>query len=112
MPNQPLALDRVFRALGDATRMAVIERLGQGPASASDLAKPFVMAFPSFTQHLNLLESSGLVTSQKIGRSRLYSLQQQRLDTATSWLEQQRTHWNQRLDQLDAFLLATQDTTP
>lgn len=112
MPNQQPDIDRLFRALGDPTRMAVVEMLGRGKASASELAKPFQMALPSFTQHLRILEDCGLVTSQKLGRVRTYQLQPQKLQTANHWLEEQRRHWEKRLDQLDTFLLATKDETP
>jgi DNA-binding transcriptional ArsR family regulator len=112
MPNQQIQLDRIFRALGDATRMQVIARLGKGPASALELARPFDMALPSFTQHLGILESSGLVTSEKIGRSRIYTLQPARLQHANDWLDEQKSFWNRRLDQLDAFLLSTKDKKP
>jgi DNA-binding transcriptional ArsR family regulator len=112
MPYQQPNLDRVFRALGDATRMAVIVRLSRGDASASELAKPFDMALPSFTQHLGMLEDSGLVSSEKIGRTRIYKLKKQKLNAATHWLEAQRSLWTKRLDQLDAFLIATKDKKP
>jgi DNA-binding transcriptional ArsR family regulator len=112
MPNHQPTLDRVFRALGDATRMAVIERLRSGRASASDLAKPFNMALPSFSQHLGILEESGLIASEKIGRVRIYQLQRPKLDAANLWLEAQRNLWTKRLDQLDTFLLATEDPQP
>ena len=112
MPHQTLQLDRVFRALGDPTRLAVIERLGRGQATASELAKPFAMALPSFTQHLNVLEDCGLVTSAKTGRARTYEINRKHLAAATTWLEAQRQMWTTRLDQLDAFLIATKDKTP
>jgi DNA-binding transcriptional ArsR family regulator len=112
MTYQAQHLDRVFRALGDPTRRAVIERLGQGRATASELAKPFAMALPSFTQHLNVLEECGLVTSEKTGRSRTYDIERTNLAAATTWLEAQRQLWATRLDQLDAFLIATKDKTP
>lgn len=98
-------LDRVFQALSDPTRRAVVERLGQGPATTSELARPFAMALPSFTQHLNLLERSGLVTSKKQGRVRTYTIESRPLETAQHWLEVQRDLWTRRLDQLDAFLV-------
>lgn len=112
MPYQTQQLDRVFRALGDPTRRAVIERLGQGRATASELAKPFAMALPSFTQHLSVLENCGLVTSEKSGRSRTYDIDRKHLAAVTNWLEAQRQIWTTRLDQLDAFLIATKDKSP
>lgn len=112
MPNQQPQLDRVFKALADPTRIAVIERLGRGTASASELAEPFNMALPSFTQHLGILEESGLVTSQKSGRTRVYELRREGLAPANHWLEEQRAKWTARLDQLDAFLMSTRESKP
>lgn len=108
----PVELDLVFHALADPTRRAVVERLGIGPAATSDLARPFAMALPSFTQHLDVLERSGLVTSRKQGRVRTYELVPTRLETAQDWLAGQRDHWTRRLDQLDSYLLGTQPVTP
>jgi DNA-binding transcriptional ArsR family regulator len=110
MPEQTAELDRVFRALSDPTRRQVVERLGSGSASTSDLARPFAMALPSFTQHLEVLERAGLVTSTKTGRVRTYELVPAALGVADGWLDQQRRLWARRLDQLDD-LLRTLDTT-
>src|SRR2546430_10215409 len=74
MPNQQMHLDRVFRALGDPTRRAVLSRLCNGPAPVSELARSFDMALPSFAQHLDVLEECGLVRSRKVGRVRTYRL--------------------------------------
>ena len=98
-------VDAVFRALADPTRRRVVERLSAGQASVSDLAAPFDMALPSFMQHMSVLESSGLVSSYKTGRVRTYSLTPQRLQQAETWLSRQRSLWERRLDQLDAYLL-------
>ncbi|MET7947187.1 metalloregulator ArsR/SmtB family transcription factor [Micromonospora sp. NPDC005324] len=97
-------LDGVFHALSDPTRRQVVERLAQGPATTSDLARPFDMALPSFAQHLHVLERAGLVTSEKTGRVRTYRLVPQPLDHLDTWLAAQRTRWTRRLDQLDALL--------
>jgi len=104
MPQQLLELDQVFHALADPTRRTVVERLGTGPASTSELARPFDMALPSFTQHLAVLEQAGLVTSTKQGRVRTYRLAPDGLTIADGWLARQRSIWEQRLDQLDTFL--------
>jgi DNA-binding transcriptional ArsR family regulator len=104
MPNQPILLDDVFKALGDPTRRAVLERLGRGPASMSDLARPFAMALPSFSQHLHMLERCGLVRSRKRGRVRTYVLSPEPLRTVEHWLDRQRAVWERRLDQLDEHL--------
>lgn len=104
MPKQSIRLDPVFRALADPTRRAVVERLGHGPAATSELARPFRMALPSFTQHMDVLEACGLVRSRKVGRVRIYRLAPRPLRAAEGWLEEQRSLWERRLDQLDAHL--------
>jgi DNA-binding transcriptional ArsR family regulator len=104
MPQRQPVLSEVFRSLADPTRRAVIERLVQGPVAVSELARPFRMALPSFAQHLDVLESAGLVTSRKVGRVRTYRLRPQPLTQAASWLDRQRARWERRLDQLDATL--------
>lgn len=109
MPNQSTQLDRVFYALADPTRRAVLERLGVGPAAVSELAKPFDMALPSFTQHLQVLSDCGLVHSKKTGRVRIYQIDPVALTGAEQWLEKQRAVWETRLDQLDAYLNTIKD---
>ena len=104
MPTDVMELDDLFQALADPTRRAVVERLGRGPASTSELARPFAMALPSFTQHLAVLERCGLVASAKAGRVRTYRLSPERLDAAEHWLASQRLVWQQRLDQFDAYV--------
>ena len=86
MPKQLAELDSVFHALGDHTRRTVIERLVAGPASTSELAVPFSMALPSFTQHLGVLEKAALVVSTKQGRVRTYELSPRALQLADGWL--------------------------
>ncbi|MEX1154540.1 ArsR/SmtB family transcription factor [Parvibaculum sp.] len=105
MPNQQIQLDRVFHALGDPTRRAVIRRLGQGPAPVGELARPFKMALPSFMQHLAALEKCGLVRSRKTGRVRTYQLVPKPLKAAEKWMVEQRDLWERRLDQLDDYLM-------
>jgi DNA-binding transcriptional ArsR family regulator len=104
MANHAAALDRVFSALADPTRRAVLRRLGRGPAPVSELAEPFDMALPSFMQHLRVLEDSGLVRSRKKGRVRTCRLAPQPLKRAESWIAEQRALWERRLDQLDGYL--------
>jgi DNA-binding transcriptional ArsR family regulator len=104
MPNQSEQLNHVFAALADPTRRAVLERLGRGRASTSELARPFKMALPSFLQHLEVLEKCGLVRSRKRGRVRTFELAPQPFDAAEHWLSRQRILWQRRLDQLDAYL--------
>lgn len=109
MPYQPRQLDRVFQALADPTRRAVVARLSAGPASTSELARPFRMALPSFSQHLGVLEDSGLVRSRKAGRVRTYELAPRSLAVAAQWIQTQRAMWEKRLDQLDSYLTRMQE---
>lgn len=102
-------IDGVFRALADPTRRLVLERLSRSPASASELAKPFNMALPSFVEHMKVLEGSGLVHSRKTGRVRTYQIVPKRLQLAENWLTRQRALWEKRLDQLDAYLIALKE---
>jgi DNA-binding transcriptional ArsR family regulator len=83
----------------------VVERLSRSPASVSELAAPFEIALPSFVQHLGVLEGCGLVTSSKTGRVRTYRLVPERLSLAEEWLAEQRSLWEKRLDQFDAYAL-------
>ncbi|MBW3663419.1 MAG: metalloregulator ArsR/SmtB family transcription factor [Actinobacteria bacterium] len=99
-----LEVERIFKALADPTRRAVVERLRRGPAATTKLASGFDMALPSFLQHLGVLEDSGLVTSHKHGRVRTYWLVAEPLRAAESWLSEQRELWERRLDQLDEHL--------
>jgi len=104
MPNQSIQLNRVFQALADPTRRAVLERLNRGPAPMSELAEPFAMALPSFSQHLDVLEDCGLVRSSKEGRVRTYEFVPKKLEAAEDWLAKQRALWERRLDQLDNYI--------
>ena len=110
MPNQQTALDSVFRALADPTRRAVLHQLSQGPASVSELARPFEMALPSFLQHLQVLEDGGLIRSRKTGRVRTCEIRPDPLATAETWIAEQRAIWEGRLDRLDAYLRSLQET--
>src|ERR1700760_1628753 len=96
MANQSLALDSVFHALADPTRRAVVQRLGQGTATVSELAAPFDMALPSFVKHIAVLEKSRLITSRKLGRVRTCSLRRENLATAESWFDDLRAQWVSR----------------
>jgi DNA-binding transcriptional ArsR family regulator len=102
---QPATIDGVFRALSDATRRDVLERLSAKPASMTDLAAPYRMALPSFLEHMKVLEGCGLVRSEKKGRVRTYTLAPENFKVAEDWLGKQRKLWERRLDQLDAYLL-------
>ncbi len=106
MPNQTdTQLDQLFSALADPTRIAVVERLMRGPASVSDLAAPHDMALPSFTQHLKVLETAGLISTRKQGRVRMVNIEAQPLSRAQTWLERQRAIWEARFDRLDALVM-------
>lgn len=109
MPNHTEKLNQVFQALADPTRRAVLRRLSGGAASTLELAGPFDMALPSFTQHLGMLEKSGLVKSRKNGRVRTYELAPKRLQAAEDWILDRRKLWERRLDQLDAYLLTMKE---
>jgi DNA-binding transcriptional ArsR family regulator len=100
--QQPL--DGIFLALADPTRRAVLGRLGEGPASVSDLARPFDMALPSFIKHIRLLERAGLVRTAKVGRVRRCAIAPGRLAAAEDWLAAQRRLWEGRTDRLEQFV--------
>jgi DNA-binding transcriptional ArsR family regulator len=99
-----LALDRVFHALGDSSRRAMVERLSRGPASVSELAQPFEMKLPTVVQHLGVLEQAGIVTSAKVGRVRTYQLAPGALAPAADWISRQQLPAEQRPGRLGAFL--------
>jgi DNA-binding transcriptional ArsR family regulator len=104
MLNQSSSLDLTFQALADPTRRAMIERLSRSPASVSELAKPFDMSLPAVLQHLAVLENSGLVVSEKIGRVRTCRIEAQALSLAEHWINARRAEWEARLDRLGAYL--------
>jgi DNA-binding transcriptional ArsR family regulator len=108
MANYDIDLDHVFHAMADPTRRAVIQRLGKGAATVSELAAPFDMALPSFVKHISVLERSRLVTSRKRGRVRTCSLAPHNLMAAEQWFDELRAHWESRYQKLDN-LLATLD---
>ena len=104
-------LDLVFQALSDPTRRGLIERLCRGPASVSELARPFDMSLPAVVQHLQVLEASGLVRSEKIGRVRTCHAETAPLRSAERWIAERRTTWERRFDRLGQ-LLAELDAAP
>ncbi|MEU8299074.1 metalloregulator ArsR/SmtB family transcription factor [Micromonospora sp. NPDC048909] len=113
MPNHQGSLDRVFHALADPSRRDIVQRLVRGPASVSELARPLEMSLPAVLQHLQVLESSGLVVSEKVGRVRTCRIESAVLRTAEGWLTAQRTDWERRLDRLDDVVArhATEELT-
>jgi DNA-binding transcriptional ArsR family regulator len=104
MLNSQPQLDLVFQALSDPTRRAIVERLGRGPASVSQLAEPFAMTLPAVFQHLHVLEASGLIRSAKVGRVRTCRIESRALSTAETWIQDRRTTWERRLDRLGEVL--------
>jgi DNA-binding transcriptional ArsR family regulator len=97
-------LDRVFHALGDPTRLAIVERLSRGPASVSELAGPTGMALPSVMKHLKVLEEGRLVRSSKTGRVRSYRIEPRAFAAIDRWVARRRATWNDRFDRLDQML--------
>lgn len=97
-------LDLVFQALADPTRRGMVERLTRGPASVSELARPLDMSLPAVMQHLQVLETSGLVRSEKVGRVRTCRIEPASLRQAEGWITQRRTTWERRLDRLGEVL--------
>lgn len=110
MPNNAASLDRVFQALADPTRRKLVQRLIRGPASVSDLAAPLAMSLPAVLQHLAVLEGSGLVTSEKVGRVRTCRVEPTAIRDAETWLGQQRLDWERRLDALGEVLAEPTET--
>jgi DNA-binding transcriptional ArsR family regulator len=106
--HQSENLDGVFQALSDPTRRAVLGRLGKGPATISDLAKPFDMALPSFMKHIRLLESSGWIRTRKEGRVRTCAIEKKQFTAVEAWLSAQRAIWEGRTDRLEQFVITTQ----
>jgi DNA-binding transcriptional ArsR family regulator len=104
MLDQRAPLERVFQALADPTRLLMVERLCRGPASVSELAQPLAMSLSAVMQHLEVLEASGIVQSEKVGRVRTCHVETGVLRTAEAWITQRRTAWERRLDRLGDFL--------
>lgn len=108
MPSADAALlDRTFQALADPSRRAMVVRLSRGAASVSELAEPLEMSLPAVMQHLGVLQDSGLVTSEKVGRVRTCRLEPAPLQAVEHWIAEHRTAWEQRLDRLGDVLNAT-----
>jgi DNA-binding transcriptional ArsR family regulator len=112
MVNQVAELDSVFHALADPGRRLMIDRLSRGPASVSELGKPLAMSLAAVVQHVQVLEASGLVRSQKIGRTRTCSINSAVLRSAESWISERRNLWERRLDHLGDYLADPTGTSP
>jgi len=104
MLNQSTDLDRLFHALADPARRAMVERLSRGPAPVSELARPLPMSLPAALQHLGVLEAAGLVRSHKVGRVRTCAIEPRALSLAEQWINARRVEWEHRLDRLGAYL--------
>jgi DNA-binding transcriptional ArsR family regulator len=103
-PSDEAPVDLLFQALADPTRRSMVERLSRGPASVSELARPFAMSLPAVVQHLHVLEVSGLVRSQKVGRVRTCRIEPAALAHAEGWIAERRRMWERRLDRLGEYL--------
>ena len=99
-------LDQIFHALADASRRGMIDRLSEGPASVSELAKPLAMALPSVVKHLAVLEAGGIVVSEKAGRVRTYRIVPDALSAVETWIEMRKARLNKSFDRLDSYLAA------
>jgi len=109
MEQYSAQLDGIFQALADPTRRAVLGRLGKGPASIGELAKPFDMALPSFMKHIHFLEDSGLIRTRKAGRVRTCAIRKRPFAAIETWLSAQRALWEARTDRLEQFVTAVRD---
>ena len=97
-------IDRIFQALGDPTRRAILEKLSEGPISVSRLAEPLDMTLAAVVQHLQVLEESGLVQTAKVGRVRTCSIEPAGLSAAIQWIADRRSVWERGLDRLGDLL--------
>jgi DNA-binding transcriptional ArsR family regulator len=104
MNRKKIEIDRVFHALGDATRRAMLERLSDGPMSVSRLAEPLQMTLAAVVQHLQVLEEAGLVKTEKAGRVRSCHIEARGLDLAAKWIGERRPEWERKLDRLGDLL--------
>ena len=104
MLNQAPDLDRLFHALADPARRAIVERLTRGPAPVTELAQPLPMSLPSAMQHLGVLEAAGLVRSEKVGRVRTCTIEPRALSQAEQWINARRIEWEHRFDRLGEYL--------
>jgi DNA-binding transcriptional ArsR family regulator len=112
MLNQSADLDRLFHALADPARRAMVQRLARGPAPVSELARPLPMSLPAAMQHLGVLVAAGLVRSEKIGRVRTCAIEPQALSLAEQWINARRTEWEHRLDRLGDYLKTLESEGP
>lgn len=108
---QQMELDRVFHALSDSTRRSVLETLGRGPATVTELSEPFGISLTAMKKHIHVLEAVGLVATEKVGRSRHCRLGTEQLGDAMAWISFYQRLWERRLDGLDAYFTLLKGTT-
>ena len=104
MPSKKANIDRVFHALGDPTRRAMVERLSKGPISVTQLAEPLAITLAAVVQHLQILEESGLVHTEKVGRIRTCRIETAGLSVVEQWINDRRSTWERRFDRLGQLL--------
>ena len=104
MVQYQATLDHTFSALADPTRRDILERLGRGPATISELAEPYGMSLTGLKKHVRILEEADLVSTEKVGRTRQCRLGPEQLEDAAQWIEMYRSHWDRRLDRLEGYL--------
>ena len=104
MANYPTNLDKAFSALADPTRRAIVGRLCEGPKSVSELSEPFDLALPSLLKHVRVLEESGLISSEKVGRVRTCRIEAEVLEATDAWIRRHIAVWDSRLDRMEAHI--------
>jgi DNA-binding transcriptional ArsR family regulator len=104
MLNKSASLDLTFQALADPTRRSMLAQLARGPATVSELARPWSISLPAVIQHLAVLEGAGIIRSKKVGRVRTCRIEVRALSQAEQWIHGRRIEWEQRLDRLGDYL--------
>jgi DNA-binding transcriptional ArsR family regulator len=112
MLDESASLDRIFQALSDPGRRTMVERLSRGPASVTELAQPLGMSLPAVIQHLQVLEASGLIRSEKVGRVRTCRIEPGQLRSAEQWIARRRAVWERRFDRLGEYLANQEQSKP
>jgi DNA-binding transcriptional ArsR family regulator len=107
--SREIDIDRLFHALGDPTRRAILDRLSEGPLSVSHLATPLDITLTAVTQHLQILEESGLVHTEKLGRVRTCRIEPAGFSALEQWIRDHRTVWERKLDRLGDLLAETEE---
>jgi DNA-binding transcriptional ArsR family regulator len=109
-PVQKVNIDRVFHALGDPTRRRIVEKLSEGPISVSLLAAPLAITLAAVVQHLQVLEESGLVRTEKAGRVRTCRIEPAGFSAAAQWISARRSTWERRFDRLGDLLAESDES--